>query len=230
MSTNTAPTKDIRTNGIILRRTNYGEADRILNILTPNGKITAIARSVRKTRSKLAGSIEMFSLIDFNIHQGRSEMGVVTGAKMLEYYNQIITDFDRMELMSVILKRVSRAAEHSDSPDFFNITKQCLQELNNATNLELTEGWFLLNLMRASGEEVNLYRDTAGSKLTIDTRYNWDPASESFTRHEQGEYDSDDIKVLRLMTTTSLKTTRKIKAPTSIYSKLLNLIRAASHI
>lgn len=230
MSTNTAPTKDIRTNGIILRRTNYGEADRILNILTPQGKITAIARSVRKTRSKLAGSIEMFSLIDFNIHQGRSEMGVVTGAKMLEYYNQIITDFDRMELMGVILKRVSRAAEHSDSPDFFNITKQCLQELNSAANLELTEGWFLLNLMRASGEEVNLYRDTAGNKLAINAKYNWDTASESFTRHEQGGYDSDDIKVLRLMTTTSLKTARKIKVPTEIYGKLLNLIRAASHI
>lgn len=230
MSTNTVPTKDIRTNGIILRRTNYGEADRILSILTHNGKITAIAKSVRKTRSKLAGSIEMFSLIDFNIHQGRSEMGVVTGAKMLEYYNQIITDFDRMELMGVILKRVSRAAEHSDSPDFFNITKQCLQGLNSAANLELTECWFLLNLMKASGEEVNLYRDVVGNKLTISARYNWDPVNESFVKHEQGEYDPNEIKVLRLMTTTSLKTTRKIKVPTEVYSKLLSLIRVASHI
>ena len=39
MSTNTAPTKDIRINGIILRRTNYGEADRILNFLTEKSQI-----------------------------------------------------------------------------------------------------------------------------------------------------------------------------------------------
>lgn len=51
------PNKDIRTLGIVLRRTNYGEADRILNILTPSGKITAIAKGVRKSRSKLAGRI-----------------------------------------------------------------------------------------------------------------------------------------------------------------------------
>ena len=65
MRANTAVNKDIRTEGFVLKRTNYGEADRILNIITPLGKCAVIAKSVRKSRSKLAGSIEMFSLIDF---------------------------------------------------------------------------------------------------------------------------------------------------------------------
>ena len=67
MQKSTAVNKDIRTQGFVLKRTNYGEADRILNIITPLGKYAVIAKSVRKSRSKLAGSIEMFSLIDFNI-------------------------------------------------------------------------------------------------------------------------------------------------------------------
>ena len=74
--------KDYRTLGFVLRRTNYGEADRILNIITPKGKISAIAKAARKEKSKLAGGIEMFSLTDLNIHQGRSEFAIITGAKM----------------------------------------------------------------------------------------------------------------------------------------------------
>ena len=51
-----------KTLTIVLRRTDFGEADRILTLLTPEGKKTAIARGVRKPKSKLAGGIELFSL------------------------------------------------------------------------------------------------------------------------------------------------------------------------
>ena len=51
---------EIKTLGFVLRRTNYGEADRILNLITPQGKISAIAKGVRKPKSKLAGGVEMF--------------------------------------------------------------------------------------------------------------------------------------------------------------------------
>ena len=86
----------IRTFGYVLRRTNYGEADRILNIITPLGKISAIAKGVRKEKSKLAGGVEMFSLIDFNIHKGKSDLGTVIGAKMIKYYGEILKNYDRM--------------------------------------------------------------------------------------------------------------------------------------
>ena len=45
--------KDIKTCAYVLRRTNYGEADRILNIITPLGKMSVIAKSVRKEKSNL---------------------------------------------------------------------------------------------------------------------------------------------------------------------------------
>ena len=55
MPKNTA-NKDLKTLGIVLRRTNYGEADRILNLITPVGKVAAMAKGVRKEKSKLAES------------------------------------------------------------------------------------------------------------------------------------------------------------------------------
>ena len=81
---------DIKTKALVLRRTNYGEADRIVNFITPEGKISAIAKGVRKEKSKLAGGMELFSLIQINIHQGKNEMGVVTSAKMLKFYSALL--------------------------------------------------------------------------------------------------------------------------------------------
>ena len=76
---------DTRTLAYVLRRTNYGEADRILNLLTPEGKISAMARGVRKEKSKLASNIEMFCLIDLNVHEGKGNLAVVTSAKSLKF-------------------------------------------------------------------------------------------------------------------------------------------------
>ena len=224
------PIKDIRTMGIVLRRTNYGESDRILNILTPEGKCTAIAKGARKAKSKLAGSIEMFSLIDFNIHFGKGEMGVVTGAKMINYYHEILKDFKKVELAGMILKRTSRVADSSDNPDYYKIVKQCFEALNDDLNMELIESWFLLNLFLAGGEEVNLYRDTKGKKLSADLRYNWDALNEAFSENENGKYGANEIKFLRLICSTDLKTIRRVKVSEKMYAVTLDLVRPATQL
>ena len=62
----------INTQAIVLRRTDFGEADRIINFLTPDrGKISGLARGVRKQKSKLAGGIELFSVSDITYLVGR---------------------------------------------------------------------------------------------------------------------------------------------------------------
>ena len=52
-----AGNRDLRTKAIVLRRTDYGEADRILNLITPQGKIAVIAKGVRKEKSKLSAKL-----------------------------------------------------------------------------------------------------------------------------------------------------------------------------
>lgn len=213
----------LRTFGYVLRRTNYGEADRILNILTPNGKIAAIAKGVRKEKSKLAGGIEMFSLIDFNIHQGKSELGIITGAKMIKYYGEILKDYNRMETVAMFLKKINLAAESSDSEEYFNILGQSLIWLNAGANVKLVEAWFLLNLSRAVGEEINLYRDDEDKKLEVGMRYVWDFQNNCFSKKAEGDFSENEIKMLRLIVTSDLEIILKIKASDEIISKILGL-------
>ena len=229
MPTNTQ--SDIRTQGYVLRRTNYGEADRILNIITPeHGKISAIAKGVRREKSKLAGGVEMFSLVDLNIHFGKKDMGTVTSAKMLKYYSNLLTDLTRMELAALILKKISNAAEHTDSPEFFKIVDATLPALNSGASLELVEAWFWFNLAKAQGEEVNLYRDATGEKLTEDGLYRWDSYESALVATSNGDIDADAIKVMRLMLTADLKVAMRIKGVENILPRILPIARAVNKL
>lgn len=220
----------LRTFGYVLRRTNYGEADRILNIITPSGKISAMAKGVRKEKSKLAGGVEMFSLVDLTIHRGKSDLGTITGAKMVRFYGEILKDLNRVEIASGFLKRINAASENSDSEEFFDILGQCLVALNDNCNTKLIEAWFALNLARTMGEEINLYRDNDGKKLESEKKYNWDYMSGCFVEKENGEFGENDIKVLRLMMTNSFDIVRRVKMNEEIIGKVFELARSASKV
>jgi len=204
-------THDVRTMGYVLRRTNYGEADRILNIITPNGKVSAIAKGVRKEKSKLAGSIEMLTRIDFNINRGKGELGVITGAKMIKYFGNIIKDYSRTELATSILKKINQLSDSSDNPEYYDIVDQSMEALNDDTNLNLIKTWINFNIKKSSGEEINLYRDIEGNKLEPTKKYEWDYYEKSLKEKENGLITANEIKAMRLILTNKLKTVAKIK-------------------
>ncbi|MBI2593599.1 DNA repair protein RecO, partial [Candidatus Daviesbacteria bacterium] len=62
----------VAVEGIILKRTNFGEADRMLTVLTKNlGKITVIARGVRKITSRRAGNVELLNVVKLGLFKGK---------------------------------------------------------------------------------------------------------------------------------------------------------------
>ncbi len=229
MSINTQP-KDIRTLAYIIKRTNYGEADRVLNILTPEGKMSAMAKGVRKEKSKLAGNIEMFCLIDMNIHQGRNEFGVVTSAKMLKFYSNLIIDLPRMELASMILKKINIVSETINSKEYFNIVDQTLSALDEKMDEDLVEAWFWFNLAKNSGEEVNLYFDIDGKKLVEGKTYVWDNHELALKEQMGGNIGSNEIKIMRLMLTSKLTLINRVKDLSSKIPSILYIAKSINKI
>ena len=222
--------KDLKTKGYVMQRTNYGESDRILNLITPLGKIAVMTKGVRKPRSKLAGAVELFTLSDYNIHLGRSDLGVLTGARMTKHYSEILKDFERLKLAGFILKKVNTASEHTDSKEFFELVDQSLSGLNQNYNPILIEAWFLLHLTKATGEEINLYRDTSGAKLEASKRYNYDISQTAFIENPNGEYGENEIKALRLFTSANLKLVQKIKLTDKNLAQIREFARIVAHL
>ncbi len=223
--------QDIRTQAFVLRRTNYREADRILNLLTPEGKITAIAKGARREKSKLAGGIEMFCLVDLNIHRKTNDdIGIITSARLVEYYASLVIDLPRLEVASLIIKKVNSASDAVDAAELFDIVRQSLAALNQKKNPELVEAWFLFNYAKTCGEEVNLYRDDKGEKLVETEKYIWDIYESSLKVQTGGNIGADEIKIMRLMLTSRLEMIFRINNVITKIPSILSIARAVNKI
>lgn len=216
---------DFRTQAIILRRTNYGETDRILNILTPEGKVSVLAKGARREKSKLAGGIELFSVADIVVHQGRGNLGTLTSARMLRFYGNILSDLTRLELASEILRKAEKLSEQIDNPDYFNIVNQALNGLHCHLCLELVKTWFTFNLAQASGEEINLITDINGEELQPNVRYFWDGVEGALRSDSRGFIGSREIKLARLIMQKSLSAVARIDQVNDIISPLSSIAR-----
>jgi len=198
--------KTHRTQAIVLRRTNYGEADRILQLLTPEGRRSVMAKGVRREKSKLAGGIELFAISDVVLGEGKGDLGILTSARLVHFYNHIIEDYDRLQFGYQAIKLVTRASETVDEPEWFDMLSEILMALDARTiPLELTQTWFYLKYALLLGHELNLNIDTNGEKLMADRTYRYDPGEQGLREVQGGEITSEHIKLLRLISTKSLK-------------------------
>lgn len=228
MSTDSS-NNDIRTKAIVLRRTNFGEADRVINFLTEQGIIAAVAKGVRKEKSKLAGAVELFTVSDITLHKGlNNKLCVLTSAKMLEHYDQIVYKLPELELAGRLMKKISHLAETSTGPEYFDLLHQILSALNAGVNPELVETWFWFNLAKIGGEQINLVKDTDGHDLDPFKTYVWDSTESALREQLGGNVSASEIKLMRLMLSTDLKTTSRVKdiapkLPTILYiAKVIN--------
>lgn len=216
---------DLRTQAIILRRTNYGESDRILTLLSPEGKISVLARGARKEKSRLAGGIELFSVSDVTIHQSHhAKLATLTGARMLKFYGNILTDLPRLKLASSFLKSINRVAEQTDNPEFFDILNQALAGLDRGCSLLLVSTWFNYNFARTTGEEINLVRDVYGSPLNPDQTYVWDGLEAALRPDPDGPIGASEIKLARLLWSTKLQLVANIENVDSLVGRVDQLV------
>jgi DNA repair protein RecO len=188
------------TDGIILARTNYGEADKIITMLTSDhGKLRLIAKGVRRIKSKLAGGVELFSISRVTYIKGRSEIGTLVSARLEEHFGNIVKDIDRTMLGYDLIKQLDRNTEDQPEDDYFTLMKHVFTALNiPEIPMEVILPWFFMQLLRLSGHSPNLHTDTAGLRLAADLTYEFDFDAMSFYPREGAAITADHIKFLRL--------------------------------
>ena len=208
-----------RLQAIVLRRTDYGEADRILHLLTSAGRRNVIAKGVRREKSKLAGGIELFALCDVVVRRGRGELGILTSAQLQQFYRHILDSYERMQFGYEMLKLVNRASEQVDEPAWFSVAQQVLAQLNHV-NVEqkLIETWFYLQYAGLLGDELNLHTDVAAHALSPDKTYMYDSTEKGLRPAEQGDLSADAIKLLRLIQAKPLANVAQIGGITEVIS------------
>jgi len=218
--------KSLRTRAIVLRRTNYGEADRILQLITPEGRQSVMARGVRKEKSRLAGGIELFAVSDVVIGEGKGDLGILTSARLVQFYHHIMEDYDRMQFGYEAVKQVARASEMVDEPEWYDTLQEVLMALDNISiDFQLIQTWFYLRHASLLGHELSLSHDVAGTKLSAEERYVYDVSESGLRLSTGGDITADHIKLLRLINAKSLKVLAQIGGIEDIITECFQVAR-----
>jgi DNA repair protein RecO (recombination protein O) len=142
-----------RSKGIVLRSIRYGEADRILDLYTRDaGLVSAIAKGIRRTKSRFGARLEPLSCVDFVAYHGRT-LDTVTQAEVLRSFRGVREDLARFEAAAGMVGSV-RALSGGDEADrrIFNLLYNGLDALEERdSGFEAVEAAFGLKLSILAG-------------------------------------------------------------------------------
>ena len=145
--------RSYRTEAIILKRRDFGEADRLLTVLTPNhGKVDVIAKGARKPTSTKTGHVELFTKVDLMIHRGR-ELGIAQQAEMMVPYLALREDLQRGAYAGYVVELLDRftAEGEEDLDTLYKLLSDALQYLCEADDLRLVVRYYEMRLLDIVG-------------------------------------------------------------------------------
>lgn len=188
----------VKTTGIILRRHDYGEADRMYEFLTPDRKRSAVAKSVRKAGARLSSHLELFAEIDLMIVEGRGSVGIVTSARVKRHID-LSVDYERLRRGFLFLEMTDKLTDTEDTSDIYMLLASSLRYLYSCDPL-LVELWFKLRLLNLLGQAPRLDRDSTNTLLQEGQHYSFDVRQGSLNRiSSSGNISPETIKLWRLI-------------------------------
>lgn len=165
-----------QTTGLVVGRTNLGEADRIIRFITPDyGKLSAVARGIRKIKSRLAGHLEPLGTVSLSLTTGRGNLDVITGARLLQYPHRLAQNWQTLEPaleLAALLERLLEPGQ-PQAPAYLAL-KTLINELDAGSPTELVELWFRLQITTALGYQPELAHCLLCGHSAADRTYHFD--------------------------------------------------------
>lgn len=166
-----------RTTGLVLGRSNFGEADRIITFLTPDhGKLKLVARGVRKIKSRLGGHLEPFGFVELMCAPGRGQLDVITSARLADYYPQITDNYDRLSRAHMVAQLLSGlTSEGQPQPEVYQLAREVYAALATTDQLSLLELYVKLRLLDTIGYRPDLAACSTCGESGGETSYRLNP-------------------------------------------------------
>ncbi|MGQ9849803.1 MAG: DNA repair protein RecO [Aggregatilineaceae bacterium] len=157
--------RTLRTEAVILRRQEIGEADRLLVLLTPgHGKLRALAKGARKPIARKAGHLELYALVDMQLARGR-EWYYVREAETRESFLPLREDLVRTAYASHLVELIDRfTGEQDASRAEFTLLRDALGWLCTDTDPRTVARYFELRLLALAGFAPALHQCVIGQE------------------------------------------------------------------
>ncbi|MEI6775431.1 MAG: DNA repair protein RecO [Chloroflexales bacterium] len=156
-----------RTEAVILRRNDFAEADRLLLLATPAGKRRVVAKGVRKTTSRIAGHIELFTHATLLLAIGRN-LDIITQSDVIDPYSRMRSDIARLSCAYYVAELYDKFTEDGDeSRPLFQLLVDTFDALDQSENPDLVLRSYELSLLQIVGYRPHLHQcAVCGDRLT----------------------------------------------------------------
>src|SRR5712691_2339883 len=204
-----------RDHAVVLRKLDYGEADRIFTLLTrTHGKVGAIAKGVRRPESKLGPSLELYGHIDVLLARGRGDLDVVAQVERVPG-TRIAGEMERMSHAALIAELADRVCEDRHPVDgVYELTVTALEELARESDPRRASAYFLMSALELLGYAPQLLVCASCETPLPAKPAAFSPSAGGFLCDRDGlgmpTTSLAAIKVLRLMAAGDLQTFRRL--------------------
>jgi DNA repair protein RecO (recombination protein O) len=224
--------RDYQTEAIVIKKSKLGEADRILTLYTlDRGKIEAIAKGVRKPKSKMAGHLELLTHSQIRLARGRN-LDTIIGSQTIESYMALKNDLWLTSYGLYAAELINQfTVAHAENPALFNLFSETLSYLSQAISPELTSRYFELHLLEMAGFQpqlqecilcrrelepvVNTFCSSAGGMLCPNCR---DSHPDGFSM------SVDALKVLRLLQRSAISVVGRLKIGAELAAEMKGVL------
>ena len=225
-----------KTEAIVLRTMELGEADRVLTVLTPRlGKLKVIAKGVRRPHSRIGGGLQPFSDVQLVLAVGRT-FDVVTSSSLEDPHLGLRNDLHSTAAAWYVVELADRFCEGAaDSHEAFRLLAQALSALDagGAVGRDVVARWFELALLDAMGFRPELAR-CLECEATIEPDGNaYSPAGGgvlcprcSHAAHAARSVSSDALKVMRHLQRSPLVGVLRLRLASPVHREVERLLHA----
>jgi len=170
--------RNYQTEAIIIKKTKLGEADRILTLYTPHlGKIQAVAKGVRRPRSKMSGHLELLTHSLVSLARGKN-IDTVTGTQTINSFLPLKSDLKLTSYALYATELVNQfGAENLENQPLFELLLQTLQRLCLGGDNELVLRYFELHLLNEVGYRPQLEHCVSCRSMLKDTTNSFCPGA-----------------------------------------------------
>lgn len=220
--------RNYQTEAIVIKKIKLGEADRILTFYTPDyGKIEAVAKGVRRPKSKMAGHLELLTYSQIRLARGHN-LDTIIGSQTLDSFLSLKNDLWLISLGLYTAELVNQfTVEHVASRPLFQLLLDTLRHLSQAENTELVLRYFDLHLLDLAGFRPQL-QECVSCRIELQATANFFSCNAGGILCPNCQYEHassipisvDALKVLRLFQRGTFEVVSRLKVNQDLSQEL----------
>lgn len=223
-----------KTEAVVLRRSDFGEADRLLTLYSRDmGKVRAIAKGARKPQSRKTGHVELFMRTQFLLARGQ-ELDIITQAELVEPYRPLRDDLVRATYASYVVELLDAfTPEEESNRALYELLTNALGWLSHSDNYLLIARYYELRLLALVGFQPQLFQCVGCGASVTDQDQFFSAELGGVLCPDCAESDrrarpisAAALKVLRFLQTRRWETVQAVQLRRSLHRELEEILHA----